>query len=193
MTQHSNAKRRHANVTRLFENVRIVSWPTLALTIVAYSAAVLFLGPLARALAFIPIATNFLINGTLLCSLFVLAIVSIFIFGIGRCRPTDVGWTAGALVSGAMITVAFWAAMQTVLAFVSALQGEISLHPQWKSPAITAAIGRVLGQLLGNAFVEETVFRGFLLPQFYLRLVHGDSHPGCDGVRGANLFRGKWL
>ncbi len=110
-------------------------------------------------------ATAGLVNGTLIASLSTLTATAIVIFGIGRLRGWDVGWRLPELWWGLAVTLGFWIAMQGVLALLVALSGEFSLHDAWKQHGV----GGVLGQLLGNAFVEETLLRGFFLPQFYLK------------------------
>jgi len=113
------------------------------------------------------IATRGLVQPTLVNNLFVLPILCFVIFGIGRLRPPDVGWYASAIGPALLVTAAVWIGCQVALALaVPVFNGQLVWHDAW------AQFGLVVGGLLAfaaTALSEETVFRGFLLPQFYVK------------------------
>jgi hypothetical protein len=158
----------------MFAGIRRTTWPVLALTIAAYAcanlfvAAVLFQGRISESLGSLYVATGFLVQGSLVGGLFCLAIVSFILFAVGRLRGSDVGWGAPEVGLGLLVTLGFWIAMNGVLAVLAALSGGVFWDEAWKQRGPSAVVGGVVGQLLGNSLVEETLFRGFLLPQFYL-------------------------
>jgi membrane protease YdiL (CAAX protease family) len=52
----------------------------------------------------------------------------------------------------------------------------VSIDEGWKQRRISAIVGGLIGQFLGNALAEETMFRGFLLPQLYLIAIATRRH-----------------
>ena len=162
-------------MTAAFAGIRRSTWSILGLTIVAYAcatvvvSAVLFQGRISERLGSLYVATGFLIQSSLVGGLFSLAVVGIVLFGIGRLRAADVGWSARELGVGLLITLGAWMAINGVLAILAGLGGGVFLDTAWKQPGTSAVVGALIGQLLGNALVEETVFRGFMLPQFYFK------------------------
>ena len=161
--------------THLFAGIRRTSWPILGLTIVAYAGAtlvvstVLFQGRISEMLGWLYAATGFLIQSALVGGLVGLAIVGVIFFGVGRLRGSDVGWGVAELWMGLLVTLGFWIAMNGVLVMLAVFSGGVFLDEAWQRRGATAVAGGLAGQLLGNALVEETLFRGFLLPQFYLK------------------------
>jgi membrane protease YdiL (CAAX protease family) len=145
------------------------------LTIVAYACAtyvvnwVLFQGQIGQFFGSIYSATGFLIQPTLVGGLFSLVVIGVMLFVVGRLRGSDIGWQARELRLGLWVTFGFWIAMNVVLAAIGALGDGVFLNRSWKQPGASALVGALIGQLLGNALAEETVFRGFLLPQLYLK------------------------
>jgi membrane protease YdiL (CAAX protease family) len=80
------------------------------------------------------------------------------------------------------VTIALWLVMQGILTVVGALQGQLALNADWNQSGGSPVIGGVLGQLLGNALVEETVFRGFFLAQFYVKAAHRLRHEAALAI-----------
>jgi membrane protease YdiL (CAAX protease family) len=117
-------------------------------------------------------STNGLVDATLLCSaVALLVIVGGIVFGIGKLRPGQVGLHAGRLPLGLGVTLALWLLAQFVGLSAGLIDaGSIAIHRNW--PALGAAwiVGALIGQLFGNALFEEIAYRGFLLPQVYLKL-----------------------
>lgn len=113
-----------------------------------------------------------LIDWTLMGSAFsLIVIVGGVIFGLGRLRPAEVGLIAARLPEAIIITALLWVVTQAlVMAGAWASQGEIPINPRWAERGVTVMVGALLAQLLGNALAEETIYRGFLLPQSWLKL-----------------------
>jgi membrane protease YdiL (CAAX protease family) len=145
------------------------------MTMVAYGgaavvvSAVLFQGRISARLGALYQATGFLVQSTLVGGLFSLAVVALMVMAVGRLRPTDMGWNWRDLWPGLWVTLGFWTAMNAVLAGLSLVGDGAKLEAGWEQRGIGAVVGGWLGQLLGNALAEETMFRGLLLPQFYLK------------------------
>jgi membrane protease YdiL (CAAX protease family) len=120
--------------------------------------------------AWLPRATNGLINGTLICTLASqLILIGGFLLGICRFRPHEIGLDVAKLRPAIILTVLVWAGNQILLLIILAFTGyQIAINPQWTSDEWTRAAGAWLGQLFGNTPLEEVVFRGFLLPQCLL-------------------------
>ena len=161
-------------MTRLFEGIRGASWLVLALTAVAYTGAILFVnGVLFQrgqpALHWVYSATGGLVNGTLVGGLCVLGVSAFIIVGLGRLRASDIGWRMRDVGPGLLLALAVWVVMQGVQAVFLLFRDDFALHEAWKQFGPGGLLGGVLGQLFGNALVEETVFRGFFLPQFYVK------------------------
>lgn len=121
--------------------------------------------------------TNGWINETLTANLFgILIEVIIFLFFIAKVSPRDVGIKIATLWSGFLGTFLFWLAINLVDLCMTLLNHstltsnrDIFMYPGY-------FIGEMLGQILGNSFLEETLFRGFLLVQIYLCFKKNRSH-----------------
>jgi hypothetical protein len=118
-------------------------------------------------------ATDGLINYVLISNLSDQLILTIAILlGVCRFRPSELGLDVRKLPAAVGLTALVWAANQIVLVLVLALtKHPILLNPDWSARGWTWAAGRWLGQLFGNTPLEETVFRGFLLPQCLLLML----------------------
>jgi CAAX protease family protein len=152
------------------ERVRPASWPAMGMAITAYSTALfgsiaLHSGAIGRAIDEMDRATNGWVTASLIYPMGALLLVSIAIFGMGRLRAQDVGWRARAIVPALVVTAAFWVGVQSCL-WVQGNGSTWNLRWRGEGGAVLAA---VIAQLLGNSLVEETFFRGLLLPQVFLR------------------------
>jgi membrane protease YdiL (CAAX protease family) len=184
------------DVSAFLERIRSTSWSILGLTTVVIVGMLLFnntvflRNPTPAFLSFVLKTSAGLVNGTLIASLLMLAATGIVIFGFARLRAYDVGWRLPELWWAVVFTVGFWIAMQFLLALVAAVSGELSVSETWKQGRTSVIIGGALGQLLGNAFVEETLMRGFYLPQFYLKAaqVYRRGTALTFAVLGSTLF-----
>ena len=59
--------------------------------------------------------------------------------------------------------------MQAIALIMGWISGDIQFDPLWSKHGVTAVLGALLGQLLGNCLFEETLYRGFILPEFFLK------------------------
>jgi membrane protease YdiL (CAAX protease family) len=162
-------------MARQFQQVSTTTWLALASTFIVYTGAcilvstVVFQNRIGQCLSSLYAASGYLIQSTLVGGLVCFALTGPVIFGVGRCRGKDVGWRTGAVIVGAIVTFAFWLVMQGILAVVATFGGQIAVNANWNQSGGRELLGGILGQVLGNALVEETVFRGFFLTQFYLK------------------------
>ena len=160
----------------LFNQVRPTTWRVLTLAIVAIvvslllSNYVLFQGRVGEVLSGLKSETSGWVSSTLVASLLTLAIFVAVVLGIGRLRPSDVGWNARSAGVGLLVTLGLWIAMQLALLLIAVLRSEaVAWHHDWTGRGVGFVLGGLLAQLLGNALTEEIQFRGFLLPQLYLK------------------------
>jgi uncharacterized protein len=121
---------------------------------------------------FFPIAkaTAGLIDSTLQANLISILVFSFIIFGWAKLRPSDVGLDWSKLLQGLSLTALLWLATQAIVLLINAINGDIHFDPLWSERGVTVVIGGLIGQLLGNAFYEEMLYRGFYLSQFYLKI-----------------------
>lgn len=128
-------------------------------------------------LSIISKTTNGWINETLTANLFgILIEVIIFLFFIAKVSPRDIGIKTATLWPGLLGTFLFWLAINLV-DFCMTLLNHSTLTSNkdiFRYPGYF--LGEMLGQILGNALLEETLFRGFLLVQIYLCLKKIHSH-----------------
>ena len=153
------------------EAARETSWATIAAVVIAGGAAVtlfhLTLPTISDVLAPVFDATGGLVGVTLLANLaFVVVIVGGIIFQFGNLRPRDIGLVWENIPLGIGITAGTWILMQVIGAAALILQGEpIALADSLTRFGMLSVLGGFVGQILGNALYEETVYRAFLLPQ----------------------------
>ena len=113
-----------------------------------------------------------LIQPTLIFSAmrFLLAVVGVGIVA-GGLRARDVGLDGDKLSNGALMVFGLWTVMQLVGMLPRLISsGEVALSPIWTPEKLPLIAGELIAQLFGNAFVEEVLFRGFLLTQVTLML-----------------------
>jgi hypothetical protein len=120
------------------------------------------------------VATSGLVQPTLPASLLALALAGgLGILLAARLRPADVGWRRRTLGPALAFTVAAWVGMQLLLIVATlVVGGRLGLASIWSHPGPSATAGNLVAQLFGNALAEETVFRGFLLPQLVRKAEH---------------------
>lgn len=102
-----------------------------------------------------------------------------FAFLRARLRPRDVGLVGAKLGRGVVATAALWVAMQLVLVALSLLD-DGALRPAriWSTPlAPQAPLAFLAAMLVVMTALEEATYRGFVLPQLWIRL------PGSPRVR----------
>ncbi|MSR61267.1 MAG: CPBP family intramembrane metalloprotease [Planctomycetes bacterium] len=85
-------------------------------------------------------------------------------------RWKDLGWNLPDLVGAMIVTVLLWVFVQASVWMAGIAEGRpVALHFAWRGQegAPLAGFG---AQLFGNALTEETLFRGYVLPQVFLRI-----------------------
>jgi membrane protease YdiL (CAAX protease family) len=161
----------HAWVT----GIRRATWLTsvgaiLAFSVVLVSSNITADGPIGTLVDDLSRRTNGWITAQLVHPALALGLMWLVFLRIGHLRGADVGWRTSALVPAFVTVVAFWLCSQASLWLLETLRRH---HAPWNlrwrggEGQVFAAL---TAQLLGNALVEETLFRGYLLPQLYLRL-----------------------
>jgi hypothetical protein len=160
----------------VLKDVRETTWRVIGLAALVqigaslFINAVLFRRPANRVLHVLHQATGGLVEATLVASLLALALVGAVIVGLGRLRLADVGWRRQALLPGLLTTLGFWIVLHLGIAVGLWIDGrDFAIHPYWERFGANILLGSLIAQLLGNALAEETMFRGFLLPQLHVK------------------------
>jgi len=102
-------------------------------------------------------------------------IIEICVFGVllvggARLGARDLGLGSRKLLNGLLVVLFVWSVAQVVVVAIGHAQGgDIYFGPAWNSSreAFVAGTAQAYGT---TAFVEELVYRGFLLPQVFLAL-----------------------
>jgi len=122
-------------------------------------------------------ATGGVVSGTLVLNALNGAVVlGGVVFGLGRVRPADLGLSLRKLWIGGAITIAIWSSTQAAVAASAWLSASRLDGAALPAEPLTL-FGRVLGQALGTAPVEELLFRAFLPIQLYAWLRARDRAP----------------
>lgn len=108
-------------------------------------------------------------------------IVWLCMLKLGCLRACDVGLVPSHIGRGVAATVAMWLVLNLVLWVAAGTN--VRVWSGWSERGVVSLLVTVVvGQLLGNALLEEIVYRGFLVPQVQLRLpaaLRGHSLVGC--------------
>lgn len=160
---------RHLDRVRLAPLIVIVAFYILHMAFNALNNLVLFQSSLYDPLI---IATSGLLNATLQANVvMIVVLVGGVLMAWGKLRPPDLGLIWAGLPRAALLTLLIWLIVQGVLALVAATNGQpIALDATWTQFGAAPVLGALIGQLFGNALFEEIGYRGFMLPQAYLRL-----------------------
>ena len=124
-------------------------------------------------IAGIELATYGLVQSTLVFSgLTLLVVVPPMFLPPYQLQTKAVGLRASHVPLGIAITIGAWTLLQLTLAITDLRLGgrTVPIAAAWHSDRWTWEIGSFTSQIFGNALVEELIFRGYLLPQFYLKL-----------------------
>ncbi|KTD84562.1 CPBP family intramembrane glutamic endopeptidase [Paenibacillus etheri] len=116
-------------------------------------------------------STNGWINETLAANLFGLVLeVVIFLCMIAKLSLRDLGLTKKKVFAGMIGTLLFWIAINMVdLGMTLLTHSSLSFNSDIFRNS-NVVFTELLGQIFGNALLEEVLFRGFLLVQIYLLL-----------------------
>ncbi|WP_340007704.1 CPBP family intramembrane glutamic endopeptidase [Paenibacillus sp. FSL K6-0276] len=128
-------------------------------------------------LSIIAKSTSGWINETLAANLFGLVLeVVIFLCMIAKLSLRDLGLKKNKLLAGLIGTFLFWLAINIVdLCMTLLTHSSLSFNDDIFRNS-NVVFGELLGQIFGNALLEEVLFRGFLLVQIYLLLQRINSN-----------------
>jgi membrane protease YdiL (CAAX protease family) len=99
-----------------------------------------------------------------------------------RLRLSDLGLRCDKFGQGISVVVIFWGVLQA-WPFIASGSGELAAT--WNDPGVLVTLRWTAVMFLATGLWEEIAFRGFLLPQIYLRL---PGEPPCAGQRCAAPF-----
>jgi CAAX protease family protein len=159
------------------ERVRPASGLAMFLALEAYLAVLLWSNreptdAVGRFIARVDVATSGSTTGWFLPLVFPLVALGLVAYAclhLGGIRAVDFGWRRSAVVPALALTFLFWACGQALLRYLEARADREPTPDVFWQEARTSVLVGLLVQLLGNALVEETFFRGLLLPQVFLR------------------------
>jgi len=98
-------------------------------------------------------------------------VIGLGVFFLGKTRLSDLGIFPAKIIPAILFGLVLWVTIQIIVVVsMFLLKGEIN----WQ----TISIGYLVDQLLFFAISEEIIYRGFLFPQFYLKLSHGKQDSG---------------
>ena len=120
---------------------------------------------------FVPLqrATMGLISPTLVASALMAAIMLYFLLKFGELQLKDLDLYASKIPGGLVWLVGGWLLIEGTLLTLHAVNAvPLTIDSRWQGSSAVALVGRLLGQLFGNALYEEVLFRAFLLPQLVL-------------------------
>lgn len=156
----------------ILKKFRAISWWWLILAVVVWPFLIaIFLNVLSTPARQLAHASSGIIQPPILFSsvLFVVVIAGILL-GAGNLRMRDIGLSKSTLFDGIIYTTATWIVLQSILVIASIItESGITLSDNVKINNLPKTLGMLGSQLFGNAFVEEVMFRGFLMPQLYLK------------------------
>ncbi len=124
----------------------------------------------------VEVATGGLVSPIVLAGIIELVVlVAVVMLWLGGLRPGDLGIRGSHLLNAALVAILIWGGVQAVLSglatsghFDAALNPALALGPGRFG-------GKILEATLGSAFIEEVMYRGFLVPQLYLLARHWTS------------------
>lgn len=162
-------------ITFQFEKLRQATWLIIALFLIGKTAFSSFVNLVifpSGVLSGISNATNGLVQPTLVVNLIGLLIIVIgVIVYLGKINKNEIGINLRLIPRALVITFIIWASVQIIGAIASIIQnGALVLDTSWQNASWQIALGLIIAQLAGNALVEEIEYRGFLLPQLFLKI-----------------------
>jgi len=112
------------------------------------------------------IATNYLIQPTLVVNILSLVIFSLIIFGLGKLNLGAIFITRKKMYQGITLILCIWLLSQIISLSLSAILTRDVIYSE--NP--NENIGSFVGQFFGNAAFEELIYRGFFFMQLFLLL-----------------------
>jgi membrane protease YdiL (CAAX protease family) len=157
-----------------FEKVRETRWPVIAgffVAVALFTSVVNLVVFPSNAFLRLAQATAGLVQSTLIVNLIGLVIIVIgIIIYAGKLRKGDVGIRFSLLPQAILTTLCLWAAIQLIGLGINVVSGGgLALDSVWQERRWTVVLGAFIAQLFGNSLLEEIEYRGFLLPQFFLK------------------------
>ncbi|KHL92766.1 hypothetical protein QW71_27360 [Paenibacillus sp. IHB B 3415] len=123
------------------------------------------------------------INATLCAGLLgLMVIVVIYLWAMLRIPLRDLGLRREKLLAGCLWTFVFWLAVNAMSACINLIAGTALTWNQDLANFPNLFLGALLGQLFGNALLEEIIFRGFFFVQIHHRL-SGSGKPSSRIVK----------
>lgn len=104
-----------------------------------------------------------------------IAIILVFVYGLlivyKKLKPRDLGLERGKVLQAAWVIALVILMLQVISAVVNIISYKtIAMGNFWSKVSGGTAFGVLISQLLAVAVQEEIIFRGFLMPQVYLRI-----------------------
>ena len=156
----------------IFKNTREVNWRVIIATVVAFvGTSLLNHYVLAEHKIFFNLfdITKGLIHPILIYDLISLVIICFIIFGWGHLKLREVGFLKTAIKPAMLFFLGFWLMAQVSFALLSWVRaGTLEWNIAWEQ-GWAVVIGFLIAHLFGTAIYEELAFRGFMLPQLYLK------------------------
>jgi len=152
----------------MFKNYRETSWfYIIAAILVASLMATNFLDPIAHTLTK---ATGGLIQYPLVYNFSFFVIIFVSLVKFTEMRWQDLGFSRKQLLPAILLSFGVWLFANIMVLIVSLVQGfAISPAEFWQKDGFLAILGKTIGFIFGVGLLEETFFRGFLLPQLYFK------------------------
>lgn len=146
--------------------VSVALFVVLHLGLKAVFFSVPFYADVARPLE---VATAGVVSPIVLAGLIeVVLLVGVVMVWIGGLRLRDLGLSWDHVPNAVIIAILVWGGVQAVLSgFAVSAQFEPALNPELTYGPERFS-GKLLEATLGSAFIEEVMYRGFLVPQLYL-------------------------
>ncbi len=100
-----------------------------------------------------------------------LIIIGGLVMGWGRQGLADLGLRGRWVMQTLLFLIGGWVIVQSMAVAAALLSaGGIAIHPSWNEHGMGVVLGYLVAMVIGTALFEDGVFRGYLLPQFCLRL-----------------------
>ena len=116
--------------------------------------------------------THNVITGTLAANLIGIAGSSLIIFLIGKHNLGSMWFSKNKLKVAIALVISIWIICQVfIITYSYCTKGEIIFIHNFN-----VLTGNIIGQLFGNSLLEEMIFRGILLIQFYLIFIRRHSN-----------------
>lgn len=174
---------------KTFRKVKPTNWGIILLALVGFAFLTWLINEVVFPSDVLDSVTSSLFQGTLVVNLFGFAVIIVgIVTGLGKLRWRDIGFEPSKIAKGAFYALAYWLALQSVLLFVGIFEsGSVQLNSTWETRNVSLIIGLLIAQVFGTALKEEAFYRGFLLPQLFLKFKRGKRDKLLFYLAGAIL------